>query len=65
MVAAGLGITLLPRLAGEGPFGSARGLVVRPFAPPTPNRMIGTAWRRSTSRGEAIAAVCDIIARSG
>jgi LysR family hydrogen peroxide-inducible transcriptional activator len=65
MVAAGLGLTLLPRLAAEGPFASARGLVVRPFAPPAPNRVIGAAWRRSTSRAQAIAAVCDIIARTG
>jgi LysR family hydrogen peroxide-inducible transcriptional activator len=65
MVAAGLGITLLPRLAAEGPFASARGLVVRPFAPPAPNRVIGAAWRRSTSRTAAIAAVCDIIGRIG
>jgi LysR family hydrogen peroxide-inducible transcriptional activator len=64
MVASGLGVTLLPGLAAEGPFAAARGLVVRPFAPPTPNRMIGAAWRRSTSRGKAIAAVCDIIARA-
>ena len=63
MVAAGLGITLLPRLAAEGPFASARGLVVRPFAPPQPTRLIGAAWRRSTSRSEAIAAVCDVIER--
>ncbi len=65
MVAAGLGITLLPRLAAEGPFASARGLVVRPFSPPAPNRVIGAAWRRSTSRAAAIAAVCDIIAKAG
>ncbi|MGH8130246.1 MAG: LysR substrate-binding domain-containing protein [Steroidobacteraceae bacterium] len=65
MVAAGLGITLLPRLAAEGPFASARGLVVRPFSPPAPNRVIGAAWRRSTSRAEVISAVCDIIARTG
>ena len=65
MVAAGLGITLLPRLAAEGPFASARGLVVRPFAPPSPNRVIGAAWRRSTSRLPAIDAVCDIISRAG
>lgn len=64
MVASGLGLTLLPELAAAGPFASARGLVVRPFAPPTPRRMIGAAWRRSTSRGEAIAAVCDQLARS-
>ncbi len=62
MVAAGLGITLLPRVAAEGPFASARGLAVRPFAPPAPNRVVGAAWRRTTSRREAIAAVCDIIA---
>ena len=65
MVAAGLGITLLPRLAAEGPFAWARGLVVRPFAPPSPNRVIGAAWRRSTSRLPAIDAVCDIISRAG
>jgi LysR family hydrogen peroxide-inducible transcriptional activator len=65
MVAAGLGITLLPRLAAEGPFASARSLVVRPFSPPAPSRVIGAAWRRSTSRGAAIAAICDIIGRSG
>ncbi len=65
MVAAGLGITLLPRLATEGPFASARGLVVRPFSPPAPNRVIGAAWRRSTSRAEAIAAICDVISKAG
>jgi len=64
MVAAGLGITLLPRLAAQGPFGSARGLAIRPFAPPAPSRVIGAAWRRSTTRAEAITAVCDIITRT-
>jgi LysR family hydrogen peroxide-inducible transcriptional activator len=63
MVATGLGFTLLPRLAAEGPFASARGLAVRPFAPPAPKRVIGAAWRRSTSRRPAIDAVCDLIAR--
>jgi LysR family transcriptional regulator, hydrogen peroxide-inducible genes activator len=64
MVAAGLGLTLLPQLAAVGPFASAHGLAVRPFAPPSPSRVIGAAWRRSTSRGAAIAAVCDLIARA-
>lgn len=64
MVAAGLGITLLPRLATEGPFGATRGLAVRPFAPPAPSRVIGAAWRRSSTRGEAIGAVCDILSRA-
>lgn len=65
MVASGAGITLLPRLAAEGPFASARGLAVRPFAPPVPSRTIGAAWRRSSSRGAAIAAVCDIVQKAG
>ncbi len=64
MVAAGLGITLLPRLAAEGPFASGRGLVERPFSPPQPTRVIGAAWRRSSSRKEAIAAVCDVIRKA-
>ena len=64
MVAAGLGLTLLPRLAAEGPFAAARGLAVRPFAPPAPSRVIGAAWRRSTTRTEAMAAVSNIIERA-
>src|SRR6201999_2081291 len=38
MVVAGLGITLLPELAVESPFGSQRGLTVRQFAKPAPSR---------------------------
>ena len=64
MVAAGLGLTLLPRLSAEGPFAASRGLVVRPFTQPSPSRVIGAAWRRSTTRGAAIAAVCDVISRT-
>lgn len=61
MVAAGLGITLLPRLAAEGPIAGARGLEFRPFAPPSPSRMVGAAWRRSSTREGAIVAVCDVL----
>lgn len=64
MVASGAGITLLPRLAAEGPFASARGVVTRPFAPPAPSRLIGVAWRRSSSRGAAIAALCQVITQA-
>jgi LysR family hydrogen peroxide-inducible transcriptional activator len=62
MVAAGLGITLLPRLAAEGAYAAARGLATRPFVPPTPQRMVGAAWRPSTTRVAAIDAVCKIVA---
>lgn len=63
MVAAGAGITLLPELASRGAYGGAQGLVVRPFARPAPTRRIGAVWRHTTGRTQAIAAVCDVIAR--
>ena len=50
MVAAGLGITLLPELATRGPFGSGHGLTVKAFAKPVPSRTIGAVWRKSSSR---------------
>ena len=61
MVAAGLGITLLPQLATRGPFGSGQGLAVKEFARPVPSRTVGAVWRKSTARTDAIKAVCDAI----
>jgi LysR family hydrogen peroxide-inducible transcriptional activator len=62
MVVAGFGITLLPELAVESPFGSQRGLTVRPFATPAPARTVGAVWRKSSTRTAAISAVCDVLA---
>ena len=64
MVAAGLGITLLPELATRGPFGSGHGLTVKQFARPVPSRSVGAVWRKSTARTAAITAVCDAIKAS-
>jgi LysR family transcriptional regulator, hydrogen peroxide-inducible genes activator len=61
MVVAGLGVTLLPEMAVESPFGSQRGLTVRQFAKPAPSRTVGAVWRKTTTRGAAINAVCDLI----
>ncbi|HXQ32070.1 MAG TPA: LysR substrate-binding domain-containing protein [Steroidobacteraceae bacterium] len=61
MVAAGLGVTLLPALATHGPFAAARNLVIRPFAKPVPHRTLGAVWRRSSTRAPAIAAVCEAL----
>jgi LysR family hydrogen peroxide-inducible transcriptional activator len=61
MVAAGHGVTLLPRLAADTPVGTARGLRIKPFAKPAPARTIGAIWRRSTTRGPAIEAVAAVI----
>jgi LysR family hydrogen peroxide-inducible transcriptional activator len=63
MVVAGLGITLLPELAVESPFGSQRGLTVRRFNKPAPHRTVGAVWRKSSTRSAAIAAVCDVVDR--
>ncbi len=61
MVVAGLGITLLPEMAVESPFGSQRGLTIKQFAKPAPSRTVGAVWRKTTTRGAAISAVCDAI----
>jgi LysR family hydrogen peroxide-inducible transcriptional activator len=62
MVVAGLGVTLMPELAVESPFGSQRGLVIRQFAKPAPSRTVGAVWRKSTTRRAAIDAVCETVA---
>jgi LysR family hydrogen peroxide-inducible transcriptional activator len=64
MVASGGGITLLPQLASTGAYGNARGVVTIPFTQPAPVRHVGALWRRTSARGAAIAAVCDVIAET-
>ena len=58
MVAAGLGITLLPELATEGPFATQKNIAIRPFAKPVPRRTLGAVWRRTSTRIPAIEAIC-------
>lgn len=48
MVAAGVGMTLLPSLSVQPPMPENRSLVIRRFADPEPHRQIGMAWRRSS-----------------
>jgi LysR family hydrogen peroxide-inducible transcriptional activator len=61
MVAAGVGITLLPELAGRGAYGNARGVVIKPFVKPVPTRTIGAIWRKSSARRDVIRALCEQI----
>ncbi len=61
MVAAGLGITLLPELATRGPFGSGQGLTIKHFSRPVPSRTVGAVWRKSSARAQALNAICDVI----
>jgi LysR family transcriptional regulator, hydrogen peroxide-inducible genes activator len=62
MVAAGVGVTLLPELASRGAYGAARGVTIRPFAKPVPTRTIGIVWRKSSARRLAIMALAKQIA---
>ena len=64
MVGAGLGVTLLPQLAVEGPFAASKQLVAVPFSKPTPSRTVGAAWRRSSTRVSAIESVAEVIAKA-
>jgi LysR family hydrogen peroxide-inducible transcriptional activator len=61
MVVAGLGLTLLPELVVESPFGSQRGLTIRQFSKPAPTRTVGAVWRKSSTRAAAIAAICGVV----
>ncbi|MCB9897986.1 MAG: LysR family transcriptional regulator [Planctomycetes bacterium] len=63
MVAAGLGITLLPSLAIEVEVRAGLGLAVVPFRAPAPGRTIGLAWRRSSPRGEEFALLGETLKR--
>src|ERR1700731_5265535 len=51
MVAAELGITLMPQIAVDSELASTRNVVIRPLAPDTPFRTLVLAWRPSSSRG--------------
>ena len=64
MVAAGLGMTLLPALAAEKPFADTPGLIVRPFRGPAPGREIAAAWRRTSPRGPAMKEICTVIRKA-
>jgi LysR family hydrogen peroxide-inducible transcriptional activator len=51
MVAAGLGITLIPQIAVDSELASTRNVVIRPLSPDKPYRTLVLAWRSTSSRG--------------
>ena len=61
MVAAGIGPTLLPKLATVGSTPRLRGLVLRPFEAPAPTRTLSLVWRRTSPRGPALRAVAEAL----
>ena len=58
MVAANVGITLMPELAITGKSGPIRYL---PFSEDAPSRTIGLCWRRSSPRGELLGQLADLL----
>ncbi len=65
MVAAGLGVTLLPQLAVHGAPATvqAEALMIKPFKKPVPYREIGAVWRHSSAKSHAIEQVCVTISK--
>lgn len=61
MVAAGLGVTLLPATAVPVEVRPDSGVAVAEFAAPVPSRTIGLTWRASSPRGDVINAIGDLI----
>jgi LysR family hydrogen peroxide-inducible transcriptional activator len=51
MVAAELGVTLMPQIAVDSELASSRNVVIRPLSPDKPFRTLVLAWRPTSSRG--------------
>lgn len=63
MVAANVGMTLLPQLAVMAPVANNEHIVLRQFAPPAPQRRVGLIWRKSDAREELMREIGALISR--
>jgi LysR family hydrogen peroxide-inducible transcriptional activator len=61
MVAGGMGVTLLPRLASEGVAAAGAAITVRPFSTPVIGRSIGIAWRAGAPRANECRMIADAL----
>jgi len=59
LVAAGLGVTLLPAIAAAVEVPEGADLVVRPFSKPAPRRTIGLVWRTTSPRAAEYALLAE------
>jgi LysR family hydrogen peroxide-inducible transcriptional activator len=64
LVAAGLGVTLLPAIAAAVEVPEGAGLVVRPFTKPAPRRTIGLVWRTTSPRAAEYALLAETAQKS-
>jgi LysR family hydrogen peroxide-inducible transcriptional activator len=63
MVAAGLGVTLLPECAVPVEAGEGRGIAIRKFAGESPSRTIGLVWRKSSPFAGAFESLATLLSR--
>ncbi len=61
MVAAGVGVTLLPALSVHAPVVQPAGIRLVPFADPAPTRRLALAWRKSSALDGFLRQVADVI----
>lgn len=61
MVAAGVGMTLLPLLAVQPPVPRSPALHLLPFTDSRPSRQIALVWRKSSANGEFLHKVADVL----
>lgn len=61
MVAGGMGVTLLPKLAAEGGVAMGAHVAVRPFKKPIIGRAIGVAWREGGQREEEARLLAEVL----
>ena len=61
MVAAGVGVTLLPALSVHAPVAQPAGIQLVPFRAPAPSRRIALAWRKSSAMDGFLQQLADTI----
>ncbi|WP_395647435.1 hydrogen peroxide-inducible genes activator [Terricaulis sp.] len=61
MVAGGMGVTLLPKLAADGGAAAGAHVALRPFAKPIMGRAIGVAWREGGQRAEEARMLAELL----
>ena len=63
MVAGGLGVSLLPKLAADAGVAAGADVVLTPFAAPVIGRSIGMAWRKGSARAEEARLIGEAVRR--
>lgn len=61
MVAGGMGVTLLPKIAAEGGAAAGAHVEMRPFSEPVVGRSIGVAWREGSQREEEARMLAEVL----